>query len=176
MAESHSTEKFCPKCKRTLPLTDFWRVNKSNRGPERDRKTGAYKDRRTHMSWCKHCRKAKRDVEYARQRLTGESAEYSRKLYANVWKRRLRVQYGITPEDYERMHDEQQGKCAICGQEETTKHRAGAKRRLSVDHCHKTLKVRRLLCHNCNCGIGRFNDDIDKVRKALEYLERHKSE
>lgn len=165
--------KFCPKCKNTLPITEFYRVNKSNRGPERDRKTGIAKDRRTHTSWCKHCRKKRRDETYRLQIASGEAAENNRKAYAKVRERRLKVDYGITPTDYAEMLDAQDGLCAICGKPETTRHKKGTLRQLSVDHNHTTGKVRELLCHNCNCGIGRLKDDIEILRKATAYLERH---
>lgn len=170
---SDPNTKLCPKCQQTLPIVDFYRVNKSNRGPGRDRKTGNPKDRRTHTSWCKHCRKRKYDVEYARRVATGEAAEANKRWYPKVWERRLLRDYGITPVDYAEMLDAQGGVCAICGEPETTKHKKGTVRQLSVDHNHKTGKVRGLLCHNCNCGIGRLKDDIEKLRKAIAYLESH---
>ena len=174
MPVSNRTTKFCPKCRQTLSLTEFYRVNKSNRGPERDRRTGAPKDRRTHTSWCKHCRKKQRDVQYAKQVSTGEAVETNKRLYGRVRERRLQTQYGLTPLDYAEMLDAQNGLCAICGEPETTRHKTGTVRQLSVDHNHETGKVRELLCHNCNCGIGRFKDDIEKLREAVAYLERHK--
>lgn len=56
----------------------------------------------------------------------------------NLWHR-----YKITVEDYDRLLKEQGGGCAICGYKPTG-------RRLSVDHNHKTGKVRGLLCMLCN--------------------------
>tara|TARA_B110000503_G_C6786779_1_gene265562 strand:- start:40 stop:462 length:423 start_codon:yes stop_codon:yes gene_type:complete len=41
-----------------------------------------------------------------------------------------------------------------------------------IDHCHETLEFRGWLCHNCNMGIGKLNDTISGVRKAIAYLER----
>lgn len=64
---------------------------------------------------------------------------------------------------------EQQGaKCTICG---VTEEDNG--KRLAVDHCHKTGKVRGLLCDNHNHGIGKFNEDIELMKKAIQYLEKH---
>ena len=42
---------------------------------------------------------------------------------------------------------------------------------MSVDHCHDTMKVRGLLCHRCNCGIGLLNEDITVLEKAINYLK-----
>ncbi|MDQ4024250.1 MAG: endonuclease VII domain-containing protein, partial [Actinomycetota bacterium] len=55
------------------------------------------------------------------------------------------------------------GLCAVCGVAEP-KH---------VDHCHGTDEVRGLLCLNCNQGIGRFEDDVETLRRAIVYLLPH---
>jgi predicted alpha/beta-hydrolase family hydrolase len=81
---------------------------------------------------------------------------------------KLHQLYGLTIEEYRVLHDEQEGKCLICGQECQTG------RMLSVDHDHNTGKVRGLLCQNCNTGIGKFKDDPDLLKKAISYLERNK--
>jgi len=74
-----------------------------------------------------------------------------------------RRRYGVTPEDYERMLKEQDGCCAMC------KRYFG--RALRVDHCHKTGRVRRLLCHGCNVGFGFFREDANALRAAADYAE-----
>jgi len=42
-----------------------------------------------------------------------------------------------------------------------------------LDHCHDTETFRGWLCFNCNTGLGAFKDDLTKVKKAVEYLEKH---
>ena len=84
-------------------------------------------------------------------------------------KYQLRDKYGITEEDYDKMFLEQQGKCAIC---ETTE-QTGKWQRFGVDHCHKTGKVRALLCNECNRGMGLLKDNADLLRKAANYLEKY---
>lgn len=80
----------------------------------------------------------------------------------------------ITLDEYKKMVEEQNNKCAICSKEETCKDPKHDRiRRLSIDHCHKTGKARALLCHNCNLTIGRFKDNIALLNKAIEYLEKH---
>lgn len=90
-----------------------------------------------------------------------------------VFKYNLKYQYGITDTDYELMLKSQEEKCKICGQSETTKNNNGKIKRLSVDHDHKTGKIRGLLCDNCNNALGRFNDDIEILKAAITYLERN---
>ena len=80
---------------------------------------------------------------------------------------RVRALYGIEPEEYLKMCEEQKGTCAICGQEPSTQ------RGLHLDHCHKTGKVRGLLCHGCNVGIGSLREDPDILSKALDYLKEN---
>ena len=42
-----------------------------------------------------------------------------------------------------------------------------------IDHCHKTGKIRKLLCHHCNLGLGFFKDRIDYLEQAIDYLKEH---
>ena len=81
---------------------------------------------------------------------------------------RLKNLYGITIEDYNRLFVEQDGCCAICG-----RHQFEFERALAVDHDHKIGKVRGLLCHGCNMGLGAFyNDDNTRILKeAIKYVE-----
>lgn len=86
--------------------------------------------------------------------------------------KQLRKSFGMTIDDYTRMLSEQSGVCAICFQPETSL-RWGNLQPLAVDHCHTSGKVRGLLCHKCNVGIGSFSDDPDRLMRAAEYVKRH---
>ena len=82
---------------------------------------------------------------------------------------------GITIDDYNRMLEEQNGKCKICKQEETCKDpKHDRVRRLNIDHCHTTNKVRGLLCNDCNTSLGKFKDDISILESAIEYLKKYR--
>ena len=85
-------------------------------------------------------------------------------------KRALAYKHGITVKQYDDMYSEQNGVCAICGKEETTKFKGITVQRLSVDHCHKTGIIRGLLCRKCNTAIAIFDDDIDIFASAISYL------
>lgn len=78
----------------------------------------------------------------------------------------LKLNYGITLNDYKRMLEEQNNCCKICG---IHKDNAGVKG-LVVDHCHNEGHIRGLLCGKCNTGLGQFKDDISLLQKAIEYL------
>jgi hypothetical protein len=78
--------------------------------------------------------------------------------------KRLKQTYGISEDDYQAMLKAQGGVCAICERHQRYQ-------RLCVDHCHKTNKVRGLLCTRCNRNIGRFYDSVRLLRRAADYLE-----
>ena len=80
--------------------------------------------------------------------------------------------YGITIEDYDRMLEDQGGRCAIC----RTNDPGGSGSRFAVDHDHKTGKVRGLLCTNCNTGIGLLQDDVLILEQAIRYLNEKESD
>lgn len=69
--------------------------------------------------------------------------------------------------DYERMLKRQQGRCAGCGGRPR-------KKRLAIDHDHKTGKVRGLLCSTCNhdlLGVAeRLADPVGTLRRLADYL------
>lgn len=72
----------------------------------------------------------------------------------------LKAYYGITKEDYEKLIQEQNGKCLGCGKTE----------RLGIDHCHITRQVRGLLCFHCNSILGMANDSESVLKNLLQYL------
>ncbi len=76
----------------------------------------------------------------------------------------LKRVYGIDFERYQELLATQKGRCAIC-------ERPPKKRQLSVDHCHKTKKIRGLLCSDCNITLGNMRDNPKLLRAAAQYLE-----
>lgn len=92
------------------------------------------------------------------------------RMAARQRKYQLADKYGITEQDYDDMFKSQEGKCAIC----KTENQTGKWQRFGVDHCHKTGKVRALLCNECNRGIGLLKDDPEILKSAVAYLEYHK--
>ena len=77
----------------------------------------------------------------------------------------LKTTFGITLEGYNKLFELQSGCCAICGI-----HQSELNTNLAVDHDHKTGRVRALLCSRCNTGLGQFKEDVEIIKKALEYL------
>lgn len=94
-----------------------------------------------------------------------------------VQRTHLKKLYGITLEEYERMHEAQGGVCAICKCAELKKHKiTGEVMMLAVDHDHTTGKIRGLLCSQCNHGLGNFRDSRSLLQAASAYLFSHGSE
>lgn len=97
-----------------------------------------------------------------------ENSYYNRggwkKSKEKTWKKRGIV--GMTYDLYEKMLIAQNYKCIICD----TKHFDTKK--LHVDHCHKTGKVRGLLCNNCNNGMGKLGDSIERLKLVINYLKK----
>lgn len=83
-------------------------------------------------------------------------------------------QYGLTVDDYFNMLSKQGGKCQICGTDDPKGR--GKMRPFAVDHCHKTGKVRALLCHRCNGALGMVSDQQEILEKMINYLKEHSYE
>lgn len=81
-------------------------------------------------------------------------------------RRNLRA-YGLTPELWMALVEQQEGRCAIC-----RRFPPPWKPTLHIDHDHESKKIRGLLCAECNVGLGKFHDALDVLRAAVAYLER----
>lgn len=75
--------------------------------------------------------------------------------------------YNLSREDYNKLVAEHKGLCGIC-------HKANPslKRSLALDHNHKTMNVRGLLCYGCNRLLAAF-DSPDLLRAILAYLKKY---
>ena len=84
----------------------------------------------------------------------------------------LKRKFGITLDEYNQLLKEQGDVCAICGRKERYKHHQnGEIKKLSVDHDHKTGKVRGLVCTNCNAVLGYAQDNLLILIKGVKYLK-----
>ena len=105
---------------------------------------------------CKKCNSA-RAIQWSKNN--------PEKVIASRRKTRLKYKYNLSLEDYNKLVEAQNNKCALCLKEHT-------RRPLNVDHCHKTGKVRGLLCDKCNLGIGLFDDNPILLQKVKDYLNQ----
>ena len=81
---------------------------------------------------------------------------------------KLQLRYGLTYEQWEKMRVNEGHSCMICGITE-----AETNRKLDVDHCHSSGKVRGILCNPCNNMIGNAKDNVAALRAAADYLEEN---
>lgn len=149
-----SGSKICRSCAKEKSLSEF------SQDLRRKDKRAAY---------CLSCNKARRYTYYLEHPEKDEQRKENMRdpVYRErtKWERAFK-QYGITKQEYESMFSNQNGLCAICGK---TYQRNG-KEYLLIDHCHTTGKVRGLLCHKCNVGIGLLTHEPELLRKAIHYL------
>lgn len=113
------------------------------------------------LGQCKECIHTRnRQEKYVERVKKSVSAEYERIRL----RKPMRI-YGISKEEYFNLI-EKYPCCAICG-------KPPVKKALSIDHNHKTGKVRGLLCHSCNMGIGLLNEDTGIMYKTIQYINEH---
>lgn len=74
---------------------------------------------------------------------------------------------------------EQNERCAICDRHWSECEPAYKARtflnHLCVDHDHRTIHIRGLLCNNCNTGLGVFEENYGRFLNAMSYLRRYTS-
>ncbi len=119
-------------------------------------------------------RRLAKDPDYDKKHNAGkwEKIRQDPELYAArqeaVRKHKLKVKYGITPEDFGLMFDEQGGVCGICPRPLEV-----GSYKTHVDHDHKTGRVRGLLCLQCNTALGKLGEDESIILSMLEYVRKH---
>src|SRR5258708_1372060 len=120
--------------------------------------------RRKTGSYCDTCNR-ERVREYAR-------THYS---YERERDEQLRINYGISMDEYSALSHAQDDVCAICKRPEAyrpgrSKRTENVKPMLHVDHDHATGKIRGLLCSRCNNALGNLQDDPKRIKAMLKYL------
>lgn len=110
-------------------------------------------------SRCKEC------LDAANRRWAANNPDAARKIsrrsnYTGDLRR-----YGITPQQFDWLHANSDGRCQICRQLDNRR------RRLSIDHDHLTREIRGLLCSRCNLMLGHVEDNVELLRSAIAYLE-----
>ena len=144
--------KSCPKCGQEKLFSDF--------GKDKSKKLGI-------SSYCKPCASSNRLKNYKsnpikqKEKLKSYYKSNKQKAYAQS----IKSLYGISVEDVEHMKVQQNHSCKIC-----KTHESNLKRKLFVDHCHETGKVRGLLCQSCNTMIGNAKDNILVLQAGIDYL------
>ena len=151
--------KTCTKCNESKSKSFFCKRKLSNDGLNH---------------WCKPCVNKNntalyhKDIEINRKK----SREWDAKHRPQRFRSELKHKFGITEDNYNEMFNNQNGKCKICNRKESLLCKDGTIRRLAVDHCHSSSKIRGLLCSRCNTALGLFEDNISSLLEAIEYLKK----
>lgn len=150
--------KQCSKCKIIKEFSFFYK--NSTRGDG-------------HQHRCKDCQKIYSDQPKAKERNRIRSNIYRltnfKKTEASRRKSLLKNKFNLTELDYKQLSSSQNNLCAICQQPETATCK-GTVKFLAVDHCHKTGRIRGLLCTDCNTSLGKFKDNPQRFINAANYL------
>lgn len=159
--------KMCCDCQEIKPLIEFRvKVNKTIE--------------KTPISYCKTCENRKRQksrdskpMSESRKEANKKRQLFNKQFLTEEEKRKMYdkvrcSKYNLDYNTFLKMKEQQESKCYICGKPE-----AEDKKVLHIDHCHKTGKVRKLICHHCNATLGNLKDDINYVKGFLKYLEEH---
>lgn len=143
--------KTCTKCGGEKPESEFYK------------RCG----RDTLHNWCKKCFCA-----CNRKNLSSMKEENPGRVRKMNSIRARKLNYGLSKEAYANLLTEQEGRCALCGEEFSS---LNNKRKIHVDHCHVTGRLRGLLCFSCNVGLGNFKDSKMRLLLAIRYLQKFSS-
>lgn len=153
--------------------------------------------RRTYMKQCKHCGKDREDTEFYKDtskearckkcvsnirkakyaedpdKVKARVAKYRKENPEKIRDTKLRQAYGVGTEYYEEKLKEQSGVCAGCKRVFKIKWR-GKETEMPLDHNHKTLAPRGILCIKCNRGFGLLEENVSTLFNLIEYAEKYK--
>ncbi len=130
---------------------------------------------------CRKCKIKKKLSEFYKtnQNTSGYAAQckdcrrkivslYRKSNKSKVNATRIKTKYGITVEEWKVLFDKQKGCCEICGT-----HQSEITHTLHIDHCHRTGKVRSLLCRACNHAVGNVKENRDIALRLVKYIDDH---
>ena len=148
----------CSKCKQEKPVSEFGKAKEKKNGLKSNCKECCNKTSKASFS-------KNKDKYYAKQKDYAVKNSKEIGSYKRDW--HFKNKYNLSLEELNAMKVAQNFCCKLCGKHELETPRQS----LCVDHCHKTNKVRGLLCESCNQALGLFYDNPEVIRKAAEYIE-----
>ncbi len=163
--------KKCSKCNEIKSLEDFFNNKSSFDGKHSTcrecRKIHYNKNREKILAGCKEYYKENSDKKKQyqnsyRKNKAEENPYWRTEKSHKEFARGLGIPFAELESWYEKQWMKQQAQCAICGEVFSDDE--------VIDHCHKTNKLRGLLCSTCNVGIGMLKDSSELCIKASKYL------
>ena len=170
--------RLCKKCGLFKPLTEYHRSNRDGL-KTRCRQCLGYKGdwertreqvRITGRKRCSKCKIIKPISKFYKNNHKASGLMTKCKFCQDQLSRKnshrhgLKANHGLEFDRFQEMVRVQDGRCVICRR---------VPKKLCVDHDHETGKIRALLCHRCNNGLGMFLDDPVLMQRAIEYLRSH---
>ena len=154
------SKKVCNTCKIEKPLSEF--------EPRHDSKDGRRGE-------CRDCHNEKKRIRYSKnpEKYNAVNRAHYAKHPEKSRNRHLKNTYGISLKQYNNMLIKQDHKCLICKKHVSENLYKGNQVNFAVDHCHKSNKVRGLLCQLCNVGLGSFKDSKELLLAAIEYIDNN---
>lgn len=150
-----ATSKECKECGSLHSFHDFTVDNSKKDGLSLYRRNCLKKKNRRN--------KARPEAKIKRRGNAYKYKEYNRNYS-------LKARYRITKQQYDALFLSQNFQCAVC----QTKTSSGPGNGFVVDHCHKTGKIRGILCNLFNVALGSMKEDVEILRRMTEYLEKGK--
>lgn len=159
--------RLCSNCHQNVPVGNFHKTANGRDGLH---------------SQCKPCRaasaKARMSAPHAKASAAMASAKWRDKnpLYRRAFYTRSR--FGLEPKVVDAFVAEYLAEhgpvCMSCGVEcdVVGAPKVGGKKRLVLDHCHKTDRLRGMICDFCNTALGKLGDNAEGVRRLLNYIRR----
>lgn len=113
-----------------------------------------------------------KDLERSRERMrvAAANARLDPEKRARINMRKRGAGAGMTQSAFDALFESQGKKCAICHASDPGSTKGPTN--WNIDHCHKTRKVRFILCCHCNRGLGAFRDSPEIMRRAADLLEK----
>ena len=105
--------------------------------------------------------------ENNREKLRNKAREYVKGSHDVRKTYHLKKHFNMTLEDYNDLLKDQNYSCRIC-----LTHESSFTKKLAVDHCHQTGKIRGLLCDTCNRSLGMLKDSVENLQRAIDYLKK----
>jgi hypothetical protein len=147
--------KICSKCNQEQPIENFYSdVSKKdilNQYCKPCCRQRAVDRKKYHQAYF---------LEYKRRKLKDNPSYWVDKMKQS--------RYGLSPNEFKQLKKSQKNRCPGCL-------RAFPGKKDVVDHCHKTGKVRGILCCNCNWALGQVKDDPSILLRLVDYLKSTKS-
>lgn len=155
-------EETTKQCRRCLEISRAHRRNNPETYKAHDQKQ---RQRRKERGQCNTCGVKCSEVKCERCKLRCREWHDSHKGRMTAYNRERK--HNITQEEYDLMVKTQDGKCASCGNP------PNGSRPLSVDHDHKTGKIRELLCNGCNSALGHAKESPERLIRLAVYTLKH---